>query len=344
MTAAEAAAAAERPRAQDPEQEPEEGGQADEQVSGLASEYRAELGRILAERKLGACGPLSDLGLAAEECCAEPGGLPASPGSCSVSSSRRSSDAGTPAGGFGIHDAVIIFDWDDTLFPTWFVQEVVRPCVPGNAWEARLPAESPFREPLAAHASAVRAVLTVARAVAQVAIVTLAMRPWVLNSAERFLPGLDLPELLLRLGIPVLYAREHVKRPDACLARREEGVDVFTVAKRATMLKCLRKLYGKRPCPRMNVTSVGDSPAEKDAIKEVLWAASEQPWLQGQIATPLCKTVQLIHQPSVQQLGDELHLLATWLRRMASHGEDFDICVEEPEDINVRGRELFAAA
>merc|ERR1712187_814826 len=114
----------------------------------------------------------------------------------------------------------------------------------------------------------------------------------VLTSSERFMPGLNLGDFLQRLGIPVYYAREHVKRPDACLAQVEEGVDVFTVAKRATMMKVLRKLYGKRPSV-MNVISVGDSLAEKDAVKEVLWAACDLPQREGVLYLSLCKTVKV---------------------------------------------------
>jgi len=184
----------------------------------------------------------------------------------------------------------------------------------------------------------------VARAFGQVAIVTLAVRPWVLTSAERFLPGLDLAGLLEKLGIKIFYARENIKRADACLAQIEEGVDVFTVAKRATMLKCLRKVgkkmakkAGSQSSLRMNVISVGDSLAERDAVKEVLWAASEQ-W-PGE--SPLCKTVKFNYQPTLHHLDDQLRLLTMWLQRMASHTEDFDISMDDPNDFTVRGHALF---
>lgn len=337
-------------------------------VAEMAAEYRAQLRLRFAERLPGPGGH-RDLQLLADELTAELGPGPqlpppspkdrkasdylavdstnsdASPspssrtrtpgGSPAAASSPGGLSSGALSGAPGPEDAVVIFDWDDTLFPTWFLQEAVLPTLANsNPREAVLPRDSAFYETLAAHAGAVRAVLTVARAVARVAIVTLAMRPWVLTSSDRFLPGLDLSELLSRLEIPVYYAREHVKRPDACLAQVEEGVDVFTVAKRATMLKCLRKLYGRR-CARMNVLSVGDSAAEKDAIKEVIWAACEND-------AALCKTVKFIYQPTLQQLGDQLQLLVMWIRRMAWHGEDFDLSMDDPDDLRLRGHELFS--
>lgn len=336
---------------------------ANEQVAQMAKEYRAELGRLLALKKEAAVSTdgaaRSDLEILAEDCFAELGLSPAPPQSVSGSPANRSSSpegprkpgrrSGSPgaslASGLGssqegaqLDNTIIIFDWDDTLLPTWFLQDQVYSSLPANAREATVPKDSPFYEMLATHASIVKAVLMLARAVGQVAIVTLALRPWVLTSAERFLPRLDLPELLCRLGIPVYYAREHMKRPDACLAQVEEGVAIFTVAKRATMMKCLRKLSRKRKHARMNVMSIGDSLAEKDAIKEVLWNMCDEG------ASPVCKTVKFVYQPTAQQLCDELQLLGMWLRRMASHVEDFDINMEDPEDIRARGHSFFESS
>mmetsp|Transcript_82171 Transcript_82171/g.183545 ORF Transcript_82171/g.183545 Transcript_82171/m.183545 type:complete len:385 (-) Transcript_82171:159-1313(-) len=315
---------------------------ANEQVVQMAREYRAELGRRFALQKESSTSTdgavRTDLEIMAEACLAELGPyLPAPSASSGASASAGGSGSRASPGGVGLDNTIIIFDWDDTLLPTWFLQDQVTPSLPLNAREAAVPKDSPFYELLASHASIVKAMLTLARAVGQVAIVTLALRPWVLTSAERFLPGLGLPELLSRLGIPIYYAREHVKRPDACLAQVEEGVAIFTVAKRATMMKCLRKLSRKRKHSRMNVISIGDSLAEKDAIKEVLWNMCEQPGSEGISASPVCKTVKFVYQPTAVQLGDELQLLAMWLRQMASHREDFDINMEDPEDLRVRG-------
>merc|ERR1712187_1101818 len=87
---------------------------------------------------------------------------------------------------------------------------------------------------------------------------------------------------------------------------------------------------------RMSVVSVGDSLAEKDAIKEVLWAASEH-W-PGE--SPLCKTVKFNYQPTMHHLDDQLRLLTMWLQRMAVHTEDFDISMDDPDDLTVWGHGL----
>merc|ERR1719195_1272670 len=99
--------------------------------------------------------------------------------------------------------ASIIFDWDDTLLPTSFLIEAMEMCTPsGGLWRfrgmrsCRLPPNFPCFGALQKHEDAVRRVLTNARALARVAIVTAAARPWVIESADKFLPGLNLASLL----------------------------------------------------------------------------------------------------------------------------------------------------
>lgn len=229
--------------------------------------------------------------------------------SCQVQSMRRGDDSET--------SSVIIFDWDDTLLPTWFISEVVKPCI----GEGPVPEESAFYEVLASHAQIIRTTLEAAREVALVQIVTLAARPWVETSAQHYLPGLDLRDLLRGLGIRVYYARECIRGQNKVQAvdQRTEGVDLYMVAKRMAMVRCLRKLSFK-PGAKWNVVSIGDSPAEHEALKEVLWSND---------GDSLCKTVKLMDDPSIDVLGNELELLRKWFGRMISYEEDFDISLED---------------
>lgn len=234
-------------------------------------------------------------------------------------------------------DTVVIFDWDDTLFPTWFITEVVVPCLPpGASREAALPEDSPFIEPLRRHAATVRALLCAAKAVGRVGIVTLSQRPWVVSSASRYLPGADFETTLQELEIPVVYARECIRRPMISKADVEEGVNLFTIAKQAAMLKALKKLYGRNPWK--NVLSIGDSIVERDAVTEVLWGHD-----QGADRVPCCKTVKLMEEPSVEQLGAQLVLLSMWLRSMAAHGEDFDVVMDDSEETMLRMHRRFCS-
>merc|ERR1712070_941592 len=69
-------------------------------------------------------------------------------------------------------------------------------------------------------------VLRKALTLARVAIVTLSMAPWVPFSASRYLPGIDIEELLAELDIPVYYSR---KAYDAIVNQLKDQVQRWTV-------------------------------------------------------------------------------------------------------------------
>merc|ERR1719422_1141090 len=119
-------------------------------------------------------------------------------------------------------EVVTIFDWDDTLMPTWYIKHVVEPCTVG-ARDASLAIDSPFYEQLCRHAEVVAETLRTAASLGRVAIVTLSKRGWVLDSAARFLPGLDIQQLVDALAIPIYYATEHVHSSIARRVRASGG-------------------------------------------------------------------------------------------------------------------------
>ena len=223
-------------------------------------------------------------------------------------------------------EVVTIFDWDDTLCPSHYIRSAVEPCLKGAR---SISPDSPIYGPLCAHAGLVAATLRAARAIGKVAIVTLAQRGWVHDSAARFLPGLDLQVLLDELDIPVYYAFEHVHKSVARLIRmprtasrmRAQGTDVQKGCKRAAMEKCLRRMWRKRHV-RLNVISIGDSTAERDAIKEIMWfpACAGLPSLEH-----LCKTIKLAEDPTLEELGGQLRSLSSWLPKMVDCLVDADI-------------------
>eukprot|EP00438_Fugacium_kawagutii_P014525 Skav232268 [mRNA] locus=scaffold882:80726:91539:- [translate_table: standard] len=154
-----------------------------------------------------------------------------------------------------------------------YVTEVVNPCLEDVHCD-HLPLDNPFAEFLSRQAQAVDDILRCARGCGRVAIVTLAQHPWVLNSAAKYLPGLDLPGLLEELDIPVIYARQYLKRY-VIQEGTQEGECLWTLAKQAAMTKVLRKLYG-RDAPWMNVLSIGDSTVERTAIMELMWRSAHE--------------------------------------------------------------------
>lgn len=211
-------------------------------------------------------------------------------------------------------ETAIIFDWDDTLFPTWHVIETVK---------ENLPADDAFHASLDKLTATVRELLCLARSCGQVAIVTLSRRPWVAKSASEYMPKLQIETLLKDLRIPIIYSRECVKpymmrSPDGDF---EEGVCPLTMAKEQAMKKVLKKLYGRNPW--RNVLSIGDSVTERTAITELLWAHM------GEDARSCCKTLKMLQDPSIEQLQMELNVIKDALPGMAKRSEDFSFSIDE---------------
>jgi len=232
--------------------------------------------------------------------------------------------------------AVMIFDWDDTLLPTTFCEGL--PPIPNSA--AVRSSHLPFFVALRRHAQNVERVLRAARSVACVSIVTLSKRPWVMQSAERWLLGLDFPALVRELDITVYYANEHTGRPDvppACLAQD------YTAWKRNAMAKCLTDWYatGVLGKARLNVTSIGDGLFEQQALKDLLKAWGQT----GLLAqSPLCKTLKLMDHPTLSQLSDQLQRLCPGLGCMAHQDNPFDLCIDDPAKITTRTLFSFTGA
>eukprot|EP00440_Ansanella_granifera_P027857 gb/GFBE01030268.1/.p1 GENE.gb/GFBE01030268.1/~~gb/GFBE01030268.1/.p1 ORF type:complete len:349 (+),score=40.55 gb/GFBE01030268.1/:1-1047(+) len=222
-------------------------------------------------------------------------------------------------------DKAIIFDWDDTLLPTTFVNSVIAPSRPRGQLYAPVTRHSPFYPGLLAVGQAVRELLTTASKFGRVALVTLSQRPWVVNSADWFLPGLDLQELLDELQIPVYYASEHVS-PQAFSLYSQE---VFVTAKRSAMETCLNKLFG-RASNCKSVMSIGDSEIELFAIQALVDSLStgrKSPVSASTVSQdgPQCKTVLLCEKPPLVQLKKQLALLISCLEQLDAHQGNLDL-------------------
>eukprot|EP00441_Pelagodinium_beii_P041983 CAMPEP_0197633212 /NCGR_PEP_ID=MMETSP1338-20131121/9620_1 /TAXON_ID=43686 ORGANISM="Pelagodinium beii, Strain RCC1491" /NCGR_SAMPLE_ID=MMETSP1338 /ASSEMBLY_ACC=CAM_ASM_000754 /LENGTH=349 /DNA_ID=CAMNT_0043204823 /DNA_START=196 /DNA_END=1245 /DNA_ORIENTATION=- len=215
-----------------------------------------------------------------------------------------------------------IFDWDDTLFPTSYVNDTVQPELQ-NLVEGELPAI--FEKPLRLHAEALEATLRAARKLGKIAIVTLAARPWVHTSANRFLPGLDLEGLFNELDIQVSYAREGVSKQAVWSAQTEPGVNVYQLMKQKAMKRALKRNYGSGDT-HMHVVNIGDSMIEHKAITEVLWR---------QDGRSICKTVKLLSEPAIEILTLELQILALCYNRLVSTSSEMDLDVSI-SDFNIR--------
>lgn len=237
--------------------------------------------------------------------------------------------------------ASIIFDWDDTLLPTSFLLEAMEMRMPsGGLWRhegtnsCRLPSNFPCFGALQKHEDTVRGILTNARVVARVAIVTAAARPWVVESADKFLPGLHLACLLQDLDIPVYYANEY------SLPLLVTTMEFSVVCKCNAMIEFLQGCaFGK---DFVNVLSIGDSAVEKDAANAAVRRGSDGDG--SAEACTLCKTVKLMDDPSLKQLGEQLQLLEPQLDWLVAHCTDLDVKATHPEELAAQLRMLRVAA
>jgi len=235
--------------------------------------------------------------------------------------------------------ASIIFDWDDTLLPTSFLMEAMEMCMPsggrrrhsGGMSSGRLPANFPCSGALQKHEDTVRRMLTSARAAASVAIVTAAARPWVVESADKFLPGLNLASLLQDLDIPVYYANEHSLPVDT-------NLESSVARKRNAMLEFLQGYVGGKEF--VNVLSIGDSAVEKNAAQAAIRRDPAEDGSANDCA--LCKTVKLMDDPSLKQLSEQLQLIEPQLDRLVAHCTDLDISATRPEELAAQLRTLCA--
>lgn len=206
-------------------------------------------------------------------------------------------------------EPVIIFDWDDTLCPTWFIKHVIlQSCAATSSdesgAEAQRKQDEQFAKPLAEHTRVVMDVLRQARKVAKVGIVTLAQKPWVELSMSDYMKNCGLEELLRELQIEFFYA----ELPDKVKPNELPGV----VAKKVAITDCINKLHNGG---QLNVVSIGDSACEAEATREVM---------RGAPRNRLCKTVKLPENPWLTELTEDLKKLHDSLAEMANHDKDFD--------------------
>jgi len=99
-----------------------------------------------------------------------------------------------------LEQTLIIYDWDDTLCPSWWIQDNS----PRLSFEQPPPAEECYIRPLATLEKVLNELLRRSMLLGKVVIVTNAIEPWVDTSSQNYLPGLE-PTLD---QIRVLYARE----------------------------------------------------------------------------------------------------------------------------------------
>lgn len=207
---------------------------------------------------------------------------------------------------------IVIFDWDDTLCPSFWIRDD-----PRLAWHRKAPKDPAIQEPLEALQAEVRRLLEVAKSLGKVVLVTNAVRPWVSTSIKNFMPNVasDMKD------IPICYAQENLER------LRKEGFDeqtncILTGFKEAAMKDVVTDFYTQYPNQSWkNLISIGDGMFEHQAIRQV---AAQRPH-QNNEKKCRTKTIKLMDNPSVDGLRVEVSLVRCWLQGIVTADADVEI-------------------
>jgi len=204
--------------------------------------------------------------------------------------------------GFRIEETAMIFDWDDTLLPsTWVQRQGLTLCdsTSVNAWQ---------KEQLDEVARAAEETLRLAMQFGEVVFVTNAEHGWVPLSCQKFMPSLwPLVE-----GIRVLSARTTYETP-SCRSPLEWKVRAFEDE--------IGRLYGfeelKDATIRKNVIGLGDSVHEREAL------------LRSTAGLPNCrsKSLKFVERPDIAQLLKQHSLVTSCFNQIVDHDGNLDLLI-----------------
>jgi len=207
--------------------------------------------------------------------------------------------------------ACIIFDWDDTLCPTWWMQKVLVPALEKSKADS-------IKEELHWYASIVEEILRSACEVAYVDILTQADPTWVAKSLDYLnLSGINIEGILKDLKISIHHTDFEEARE-----RVNTQLDLPTAAKMISMCRILKARFGDSPTAQWNALSIGDRPTELRALKEACREQARRVWRR-----PICKTLKLPEEPMLDELGHNLKTLTPQLTSLVDRITDVEITV-----------------
>jgi hypothetical protein len=223
---------------------------------------------------------------------------------------------------------VLIFDWDDTLFPTSYVRHDLGCSARKHLKNQNLGPEmmSRVQTTLAKAAGAVDQLLRLADKCGKVVIVTLAKAPWVTDSCMYFYPGIG--ELIEKLDIQVVYAQEgqHIHYDKVNMMAEEQFETFWAEMKGKAIAKALSEFYSQYEGQSWkNIISLGDSDFERFGA---MAATMQYAAAQGLVNEEVFPNTKLkIRGGSVGSMGSKLsvsdvkhHINAGRGRRMSWEG------------------------
>jgi len=221
-------------------------------------------------------------------------------------SSESCASTGSQANFATPEETLLIFDWDDTLCPSYWVKSVQ--CA---SYESMGPDREDVKDALAQIAAHAADLLTAAEQYGKVVIVTNAETGWIELSCKRWLPSLQpIVEKIECLSARSTWEPSGLKSPFQWKAREFEDV--------------IEKFYSKRLHQSWkNVVSIGDSPHERQALQQATRGSVSSKKLKCRT-----KTIKLKVRPLAAELLQELATLSQNLEQLVCHDDSLDIVIE----------------
>lgn len=222
----------------------------------------------------------------------------APPQNATSTSAETTSDARP----FALEETIFIFDWDDTVLPSsWVQQQGLRLDDESKLTDAQ-------RQRLSEVAVLAAETFRIAKENGTVVLVTNAERGWIELSCQKFLPTLC-PVLE---GMKLLSARTTYETP-AMSSPLDWKLCAFESE--------IRRVFGSdvvlEPERRKNILSLGDSMNEREAL---LRACSSLPNCRS-------KSLKFVERPDISQICKQHTLITGCFDRIVHHDGNLDLCI-----------------
>lgn len=250
----------------------------------------------------------------------------------------------------------VVFDWDDTLFPTYYTfhhlkLDVNRPLA--NQAQDLGARYGHVKHALAICEQKVDVLLREAKELSHVVILTLASRGWVEMACQCCYPATW--ALLQELQIPIVYAREHEEGIQQMYNKDDfqssaEVERYWGLVKGQAIAKEAERFYSQYAGQSWkNILSIGDSCFERYGLLAAtsaymqgemldkmpsshIWNPAQSGcWeksLEGHVLKMRAKCCKFVDSPDVEELAMQLELMSRWLNSMIMLDSGFDLDLE----------------
>jgi hypothetical protein len=200
-------------------------------------------------------------------------------------------------------DTMLIFDWDDTVHPTTWVQEQ------GLRLDEDSSPSAEQQEKLQKMAERAAQTLSVAKRHGTVTLVTNAEHGWIELSCQKFMPSLY-PALE---GVKILSARSTYEHQGVASPFEWK----YLAFEREIRGFCEASGEDERCGRRKNIISFGDSSHEREALIRVT----------EDLENCCTKSFKFVERPEVEELLKEHELISGCFRHIVNHDGNLDLCI-----------------